>query len=285
MPYNSKPKNSMLCPHCHRLISRDEEKCPYCGTGSPASWWKNNSFFGMLRDPFQFVKLIIAVNIGMYVLSLLLDPRALAGQGFSPFSFLSPSNRSLLLLGASGTDPVFLLHRFWSVLSANYLHGSLLHIFFNMLAFWQLGPLATREFGGWRMFVIYTLGGVFGFVVSVLAGVRFTIGASAAICSLIGALLYFGKSRGGAYGHAVYRQLAGWAISIFAFGFMVPGINNWAHGGGMAAGALLAYLFGYQERKRERGGIKILGICCMLCTGLVLLWAVATSIFYMLLAA
>ena len=134
------------------------------------------------------------------------------------------------------------------------------------------------------MFVIYTLGGVIGFAVSVLAGVPFTIGASAAICSLIGALLYFGKSRGGDYGNAVYSQLGGWAISIFAFGFLVPGINNWGHGGGMAAGALLAYLFGYQERQRERRGIKILGICCMLATALVLFWAVLTSCIYLLLA-
>ena len=187
-------------------------------------------------------------------------------------------------MGSSGTYPVFQLHRYWSVLSANYLHGSLLHIFFNMFAFWQLGPIATREFGGWRMFVIYTLGGVFGFVVSVLVGIPFTIGASASVCSLIGAMLYFGKSRGGAYGNAVYRQLLGWAVSIFAFGFMVQGINNWAHGGGMAAGAFLAYLFGYQDQRKEKGGIKILGVCCMLATGLVLLWAVATGFFYMLLA-
>ncbi len=283
MPYTARPKNSMLCPSCHRLISRDEERCPYCGTASPASWWKNLSFLAMLRDPSQFVKLIITVNVVMYLISLLLDPKGMAAsQGFGLFSFLAPSNRSLLLLGSTGTIPVLRLHRLWSLLAANYLHGSLMHILFNMVALWQVGPLAVREFGGWRMFVIYTLGGVLGFVVSVFAGVPFTIGASAAICSLIGALLYFGKSRGGAYGNAVYSQLGGWAIGIFAFGFLVPGINNWGHGGGMAAGALLAYLFGYQDRQREKKGIKILGVCCMVVTALVLLWAVGTSILYMM---
>ncbi len=162
----------MLCPHCHRLISRDEERCPYCGTSAPGVWWKNLSFLAMLQDPSQFVRLIITVNVVMYVLSLLLDPRGTAAaQGFGLFSFLAPSNRSLVLLGATGTYPVFQLHRFWSLLAANYLHGSLMHILFNMVALWQLGPLAIREFGGWRMFVIYTLGGVFGFLVSVLAGV------------------------------------------------------------------------------------------------------------------
>ncbi|MEJ2691022.1 MAG: rhomboid family intramembrane serine protease [Deltaproteobacteria bacterium] len=285
MPYIAKPKNSMLCPHCHRLISKDEKRCPYCGTSAPASWWKNISFLGIVQDPRQFVKLIITVNVVMYVLSLLLDPRGMmAAQSFGLFSFLSPSNRSLVLLGATGTIPVLQLHRYWSLLAANYLHGSLLHILFNMVALWQLGPLAVREFGGWRMFVIYTLGGVFGFVASVFAGVPLTIGASAAICSLIGAMLYFGKSRGGTYGHAIYSQLLGWAITIFAFGFLVPDINNWGHGGGMAAGALLAYLFSYQEKKRERKGIRILGVCCMVVTALVLLWAVGTGFLYMMMA-
>lgn len=283
MSYNSGPKNSMLCPNCRRLISRDEKRCPYCGTAAPASWWKNLAVLDMLRDPSQFVKLIIVVNVIMYLLSLLLDPRgAMAAQGFSLFSFLAPSNRSLLLLGATGTYPVLRLHRFWSLLAANYLHGSLMHILFNMIALWEIGPLATREFGGWRMFVIYTLGGILGFIVSVFAGVPLTIGASAAICSLLGALLYFGKSRGGTYGNAVYRQLGGWAIAIFAFGFLVPGINNWGHGGGMAAGALLAFLFGYQDRRREKIGIKYLGICCMVVTALVLLWAVGTSFLIMM---
>ena len=282
MAYQQQSKNSMLCPHCRRLISRDERVCPYCGAHNPGSWWKSGGVGSMLGNPEQFVRLIITVNIIMYVFSLLINPRH-AGYGLSPFSFLSPSDRSLLLLGSTGLYPVLGLHRWWTVLSANYLHGSLLHILFNMLALWQLGPLATREFGGWRMFNIYTLGGVFGFIVSVLARVPFTIGASAAVCSLIGALLFFGKSRGGNYGNAVYSQLGGWAISIFIFGFMVPGINNWGHGGGMAAGALLAYLFGYQEKRREGRGDKILGICCMAVTFLVLLWAGLTSVLYLFL--
>jgi len=282
MTFQSRAKNSLLCPHCRRLISRDEKTCPYCGMHNPGARWKSGFLVSMLRDSGQFVRLIITVNVIMYVLSLLILPRQ-TGYGFSPFSFLSPSNRSLLLLGSTGLYPVLGLHRWWTLLSANYLHGSLLHILFNMLALWQLGPLAVREFGSWRMFSIYTLGGIFGFVVSVLARVPFTIGASAAICGLLGALLYFGKSRGGHYGNAVYSQLIGWVIGIFAFGFMVQGINNWGHAGGMAAGVLLGFLFGYQEKRREGVGDRILGICCMAATVLVLLWAVLTSLLYLFL--
>ena len=77
-------------------------------------------------------------------------------------------------------------HRFWTLVSANYLHGSILHIFFNMAALRQLGLLVAREYGVYRMFIIYTLGGIIGFFISYLASVSWTIGASAAVCSLAG---------------------------------------------------------------------------------------------------
>jgi rhomboid protease GluP len=124
---------------------------------------------------------------------------------------------------------------------------------------------------------IYTLGGIMGFLISTLAGVSFTIGASAAICSLIGSAIYYGRSRGGAYGQAVYRQVGGWALGIFLFGLMVPGINNWGHGGGFLAGIAAAHWLGYHEKRRESLFHRWLGTACMIGTGIVLLWAVFTS--------
>jgi rhomboid protease GluP len=70
---------------------------------------------------------------------------------------------------------------------------------------------------------------------------------------------------------------------IFIFGLLVPGINNWGHGGGMVAGAALAYLLGYRERKRETLGHRLLGLACGLVTVLVLAWASLTSLLYVLL--
>lgn len=276
-------KNSLLCPGCRRLISRSEEKCPHCGLRKPGSWLKNNRLTALYSHPDQLIRTIIHVNIGMFVLSLLLNPGR-ANFNLSPFAFLSPSNQSLLLLGSTGTVPILELGRWWSLVSANYLHGGLLHILFNMLAFNQLGPLVAQEFGSYRMFAIYTISGVLGFFISLLAGVPFTIGASASLCGLIGAVLYYGKSRGGVYGQAIYKQVGSWAIMIFVFGLLVPGINNWAHGGGMAAGAALAFLLGYRERKRETSGHRLLGLACGLVTVLVLAWAGFSIIFYVLLA-
>ncbi|MCK9294238.1 MAG: rhomboid family intramembrane serine protease [Desulfobulbaceae bacterium] len=277
------PKNSMLCPNCRRLISRDERVCPYCGTSRPGSWWKNNRFTGGFTDEQRIISLITYANIGMYILSLLLNPRN-AGLAVNPFDFLSPSNKSLLILGSTGTVAIGQLHRWWTLVAANYLHGSLLHIVFNLIALRQIAPLVINEYGSYRMFIIYTLGGAAGFFLSYLAGIHFTIGASAAVCSLIGAMLYYGKSRGGTYGRNIYSQIGAWAVSIFVFGLMVPGINNWGHGGGMAAGALLAFVLGYQEKKRENISHKYLAIGCAALTAVILAWAALNGILFLLLA-
>ena len=117
-------------------------------------------------------------------------------------------------MGATGVIPIDRMQRWWSLLSANYLHGGILHIFFNMIAFRQIAGLIVREYGIHRTFVLYTLGGTLGFLISYLAHTPFTIGSSAAVCSLIGAALYYGKSRGGLYGNIVYKQIGGWAAGI-----------------------------------------------------------------------
>ncbi len=278
----SQQKKSILCPGCRGLISRSEQKCPHCGISKPGSWFKSNKLSTSFSNPEQLLQMILYANVGMFVLSILLNPGR-SNFNFNPFSFLSPSNQSLFMLGSTGTVAISQMDRWWTLVSANYLHGGLMHIVFNMIALRQLGPLVAREFGAHRMFAIYTLGGVLGFFISYLAGIRFTIGASASICSLIGALLFYGKSRGGAYGQEIYRQIGGWAIGIFIFGFIVPGINNWGHGGGMAAGAVFAFLLGYKERRRETPVHRLLGLACGLVTVLVLAWACLSAFLFVLL--
>ena len=269
---------SMLCPGCRKLLNRDAPFCPHCGIQRPGAWWKRLVLRGWLQDPNQVVKILIGINAAMYVISLLVSPRS-SQVSFDLLTTLSPSNQSLLQLGATGTIPIDQLQRWWTLLSANYLHGGILHILFNMLALRQLIPLVGHLYGINRLIVLYTLTGVAGFWVSYVAGVPFTIGASAALCGLIGATLYYGKSRGGLFGEAIYRQIGGWAIGIFIIGLLIPGINNWGHGGGMAAGALLGFLVGYRERSDEQPWHTMLAAVCMAATGLVLAWMLLSSIW------
>lgn len=274
---------SILCPNCRKLISVGESRCPYCGTGKPGSWWKRTFWPRDFLGDDQFIKAVIYVNVAMFIISLFFDPSSFKFSSLSPFTLLSPDNRSLLLLGGTGTIPVIRLERWWTLVSANYLHGSLLHILFNMVVFKQLATLILQEYGTHRTFTIYTFSGILGFGVSVVAGISFTIGASAAVFGLIGAALYFGKSRGGAYGQSIYRQIGGWAIGLFVFGLIVPGINNWAHGGGMVGGGLFGYLLGYRERVRESLFHKILGSACGVLTIGILVWAIISGLYYRLL--
>jgi rhomboid protease GluP len=277
----SQKRNSLLCPNCRRLVSRSEPVCPYCGLKKPGSIWKDNIFTRTSGDDASILRVILIANIVMFILSLALDPRSASFSGH-PFSFLTPSNGSLMVLGATGSVPLFEYQRWWSLISASYLHGSLLHIVFNMIALHQLGPLLIREYGVSRTIVIYTLGGIGGYLISTLMGVRFTIGASAAVCGLIGAALFYGKNRGGIYGNAVYRQIGGWAVGIFIFGLLVPGINNWGHGGGMLVGAVVGALVGYQERSPETIRHKFLGTLCLIGTAAVLLWSIANGVLLLL---
>lgn len=272
-------KTSLLCPQCRRLVGADEPKCPYCGARRPGSRVRNNAFTRMMNDPGALIKAIITLNVAMFIISVLFSPRGLNFSG-NPLTLLSPGSQGLLLFGATGTIPIDRMHRWWTLLSANYLHGGILHILFNMLALWQIAPLIVREYNISRMFIVYTLGGVTGFAVSYLAGVEFTIGSSAAVCSLIGAALFFGKSRGGVYGQAVYRQVGGWVIGIFAFGILIPGINNWGHAGGILAGALLGALLGYRERRQEMGWHRLAAHVLAVLTLMVLCFAVMSGWMY-----
>ena len=265
----------MLCPNCGRLIGIDEPRCHHCGVARPGAWWNRLLTAGQ-RDADQLVLRIIYLNAALFAISLVLDLRYMS-LAPNPLAFLSPSVPALMLLGAAGTSGIQGPLGWWSLLAANYLHGGILHIFFNMAALRQLAPVVIREYGPSRMIAVYTIGGVFGFLLSVLVGVRLTIGASAAVCALVGAILFYGKSRGGEYGTALFKQVGTWVVLIFIFGLIVPGINNWGHGGGIAAGLLLGFLLGYGEKKPERLWHKWVGGLCALVTVLVLAWAVLSA--------
>lgn len=271
---------AIICPRCKHLVGSNETVCSWCGASRANPWWKAMAWSRNYLGEDQVVALIIIVNVVFYVLSLVLSRHL--SLSANPLLFLAPGNSSLVMLGASGTLPVNQLGRFWTFLSANYLHGGILHIFFNMMALKQIAPWAIREYGSNRMFAIYTIGGIGSYILSYLAGVPLTIGASGAICALIGALLYYGKSRGGTYGSMVYREVSGWLIGLFLFGFIVPGINNWGHIGGILSGMLLGMLLGYDERRKETPLHRNLAMICGLATAVCLAWAAFGAIYFWL---
>ncbi len=273
-----KSDRAILCPNCGKLVGSGEPQCPHCGQRNPGAWWRQRRRQPGRAAVHPLIRAIIYVNVGMYLLSLLLSTRSI-GMSWNPLFALSPGDLSLKLLGATGTIPIDRYHRWWTLVSANFLHGSLLHILFNMMAFWQLAPFILREYGTYRLIILYIVGGAFGYWLSYMAGVHLTIGASAAICAFIGAALYYGKSRGGVYGQAVYKQVSGWVMGLFFFGLLIPGINNWGHGGGLLAGIAIGFLAGYREKRPENFGHRILAITLVIVTVLVIAWAVVSGVY------
>jgi rhomboid protease GluP len=265
-----------LCPNCRKLISNDESKCPFCGTRYPHFFLKG--FLLKLFNIDDVITSLIMINVLMFGISIFINYSEIR-LDINPLSFLSPGSQSLFFLGATGTIPFYNYGHWWSLLTANYLHGGLLHIIFNMIALNQVGTLITKVFGAHRFWIIYTGSGVLGFLLSVMMNIQFTIGASAAVCGLIGAGCYFGKSQGGEYGHFIYQRLSGWIISLFLFGFLVNGINNWGHAGGLFGGILIAWLVGYDVQSKYQKIHRVFAIACIAATSMALLWGIGFALY------
>ncbi|HMB70511.1 MAG TPA: rhomboid family intramembrane serine protease [bacterium] len=243
-------KGSMLCPGCRKLVSVSAERCPHCGAARPGLWGFGPAIarrFGGQLDP---VRAITGVCVGFYVLALAVDLQSLfGGGGGGILGILSPTGRALRILGA--TAPVDLLAgRPWTILTAIYLHGGILHILFNVLWIRNLAPEVQRAFGPARFFLIWTFAGTLGFLASdffPLIGIgrhSLSVGASGSIFGLLGALIVYGRTMGASM---MTRQLWTWAILLGVMGFLLPGVDNFAHAGGFAGGWIAASLF--------RGGI------------------------------
>src|SRR5687767_4525869 len=152
-----KTSGAILCPSCGRLTNADAPTCLVCGRRNPGMWGFAGPLRGLLRRR-SFVDVVTVACIVLYVASLVFDPRA-ALQPRSMFSLLSPSIEALFALGATGSVP-WQLGRWWTLLTAIYLHGGVLHILFNVLMVRQLGPAVEEIYGPSRVVVIFTAGGV-----------------------------------------------------------------------------------------------------------------------------
>jgi rhomboid protease GluP len=232
---------------------------------------------------FGFAPLVVGACVTLWVATLLIS---MAGGGIGTgglLSVLSPSTAVLVVFGASGAYPVFVLGRWWTVLSAGWLHAGLLHVAMNMYWVWQMGPAITELFGSSRTVIIYTAGGVAGFALSSLAGqfmpnlpilhaAGLTIGASAPVFGLIGALYHYGRT-----GSSVVKQMA---LSIMVqaalFGLLIPGIDNYAHLGGFAGGYLTSAFL--NPMTKERGDHMIIALVCLVATAVSIVASIVTGL-------
>lgn len=267
-----------MCPSCGSLVGVRDDKCYSCGRANPGLW----GFAPLLRRlgaDFGFVPFVIGASSLLYVLMLLASGGDILGG--SLFSLLSPNTRTLVLFGASGAVPVFVVGAWWTVLSATWLHAGLLHIVFNMMWVRDIGPVTADVIGPARTVIIYTVSGVCGFLLSsfageyirlpipMLRGATLTVGASASVFGLLGALVHYGRISGSSI---IRGQAARWALILFVFGLLFPGIDNYAHGGGFLGGYATSAFF--NPLTRERGDHVFVAVVCLAATFLAIAFSV-----------
>lgn len=240
-----KRSGAVVCPGCGKLVDVTASECPYCGRSAPGLYGYGpalQQWFGR----FDLSYAVIGSCVALYVVSLLLDPRGLLRMS-GMFDILAPTSGALAVLGMTGTFAVG-QGRWWTVLTAIFLHGSLIHLLFNMVITRQYLPSVIELYGAPRAWLIFVVAGVVGFVMSNLAVGVPTIGASGAIFGLLAAMIVYGRRT---HQRAVTQQLWMSAAVMFLFGFLMPSVNNWAHAGGFAGGFVAAEAVAFSDRRES----------------------------------
>jgi rhomboid protease GluP len=278
--FKRQTEGSVICTSCGVLVGVNDETCYNCGRRNPGLWGYGPALRRLGHD-LGFVPIVTGGTILLYVLSLVMSRDGIVG-------LLQPATQILVLLGASGAGPVFLADRWWTVLTAGWLHGGIMHIFFNVLWIRQLAPEVGNLYGAGRMIIIYTVAGVIGFLVSSVAGLYLmdfpipflrgayiTVGASAPIFGLLGALVYYGRRTGSSHIGAAGLQ---YAAILGVFGLIFPGVDNYAHLGGFAGGYLASMVL--DPLTPERIDHLAIAVVCLVVTFVAVIWSVVTALPY-----
>lgn len=265
---------SVVCTSCGVLVGVRDDKCYNCGRRNPGLWGYAPALRALGHD-LGFVPFVLGTCIVLYGLSLILTVvygGSIMGGGL--LSILSPHGAILEWLGSSGARPI-LQHHWWTVLSAGWLHGGILHLAFNMMAVRQLAPAIADLFGPGRMVIIYTAGSIVGFTLSSVAGAYIpglpvvpglielrgaisTVGSSASIAGLIGAVLAYGHRSGSSQARSYARS---YILMLVLMGFFLPFVDNYAHLGGFGGGYLVAKFL--DPLKPERVDHMVIALVCV----------------------
>jgi rhomboid protease GluP len=240
-----------MCRECRNLVPRRAHTCPSCGaamSGVP-SGGLGRLVSLVFPGSRTVTTLLITVNVGMSLLILVMW--GTGGPAGGPLRFLSPPGQAFYVFGDKSRPEIF-AGEIWRLITANYLHGGLIHLLFNCYALSTLGTLVEESFGARKFFVIYTVCGVAAMIVSTLFSAAPAVGASGALFGLMGFGIVYGRFRGGSVGRLVADQLTRWLLYGALMLFM-PGIDNLAHFGGLITGGLLGLVVAPGE-PRSRGG-------------------------------
>lgn len=189
----------------------------------------------------KITMLIITVNIIIFMMMYFF------GNG-------SEDPITLLQFGANNRTLVVEFHQIYRLLTSAFLHIGIWHLIVNMYSLFVIGSQVENFFGKTKYLIIYLGSAITGSLLSICFSKYTSAGASGAIFGLLGALLYFGYHYRLYLGNAMKSQIIPVIILNLVFGFMMPGIDNAAHIGGLIGGFFLAMACGvkYKSKKSER---------------------------------
>ena len=233
--------NVRMCPNCRALLDPKLGSCGYCGIKLEKPRRRPSAVSKLIPQENFTTMVILLINFGLFSATLLMTMKGSESSGF----LMGIDLRILRLFGAK--DAFFIAHgEWWRLITAGFLHAGVFHILMNSWVLFDLGRHSEEVFGTPRFLVIYFASSVFGFVASLFWSPRaISVGASAAACGLIGAMIAHGHRTGSSYRSFYIR----WAVIIVLIGLM-PGfhIDNAAHLGGLGAGFVIAYFAGTPRR-------------------------------------
>jgi len=235
-----------ICPSCGSLVGSVATRCPQCGANVTFSLAAASRGLGKLlpaASPATYA--ILTVCCVIFAASFLATfektggvamPGGLAGL----LDFGGIDGNVLIRLGASlplGIDRL----QPWRLVTAIFLHASILHILFNMWVLMDIGPQIEELYGSARFTFIFVFTGICGYVLSSFMG-KFSVGASGGLLGLIGIMLAVTTGRRSMGMQMLRNQILRWLIYIVVWGFLFPGVDNWAHLGGFVSGFALGKL-------------------------------------------
>lgn len=176
-------------------------------------------------------------------------------------------------LGANASLWTIADNRFETLVTSCFLHGSILHLGMNLFLLWQLGPLLERAIGSARFFTLYLAAGIAGSAASAIWGRFFgqtlSFGASGALCGLVAATLVVAVRTEG-WKSELTVHMARWLGIILLIGLIrtlrpdISQIDNAAHIGGAAAGAVIAIAWERGVAYSKRTAQALIGGCVAL---------------------
>ena len=174
---------------------------------------------------------LIFINVVLFFLMYLL------GNG-------STDAATLLSFGANYA-PLIHLGEYYRLVTSAFLHIGIVHLLTNMYSLYVVGPQIESFFGKTKFLIIYLFSAICGNLMSILFHTNsISAGASGAIFGLLGALLYFGYHYRVYLGNVLKSQIIPLILLNLLIGFTVPGIDNFAHIGGLIGGVLITSSLG-----------------------------------------